>query len=583
MNYTLKTTQSKKSMRETLFDLMPLLSPEKKALFFALAATLVNSGLNLLGPLLLGIAIDQYIAKGEYAGAVWISLALLGIFALAFVAGYTQTTRMGSVGQRTLFRLRNDLYAKIQELPIAFFHQNATGDLISRINNDTEKLNQFFSQSLVQFFGNIFIMSGALVLMMILHWDLALLALVPAVVVIVITQLISPWVRQTNQQSQAATGSLSAEVGEGLSNFKAIVAFHRRDYFRNHFAGINKSAYRASLEAAIANQLFTPLYGLAYHVAQLTILVVGLMQIQAGALSIGLLISFLALANRFYEPFRFLGQLWASFQSALAAWDRVARILSLKTNLPTETAGKTGYPEAILKCEQVSFSYEDGTTVLHDINVTLMQGKTYALVGPTGGGKTTTASLFARLYDPSSGTIYLKGKDIRTYTEAERTSMIGFILQDPFLFSGTVQDNIVYGHPTLTKCDEQTLLRAMDKWHIQPLIQKFPEGLSTTIARGGEGLSLGQKQLIAFMRAVLREPELLILDEATANVDTVTEQLLEDILAQLPKTTTKVIIAHRLGTIENADEIFFINGGTLTNAESFGDAVALISKKKSRS
>jgi ATP-binding cassette subfamily B protein len=232
--------------------------------------------------------------------------------------------------------------------------------------------------------------------------------------------------------------------------------------------------------------------------------------------------------------------------------------------------------ESYIHFKDVSFSYPNGREVLHHIEFELKRGKTYAFVGPTGGGKTTTASLIARLYDATGGTVLLDGRDIRSYTSCERASKIGFILQDPILFTGTVRDNILYGNPECAGLTEDKLDDAIKEAGLESLISRFDSGLETPVMVTGDGISLGQKQIIAFIRAILRKPEILILDEATANIDTVTEQQLEGILKSLPKTTTKVIIAHRLNTIENADEIFFVNSGDITAAGSFSEAIQML-------
>jgi ATP-binding cassette subfamily B protein len=224
----------------------------------------------------------------------------------------------------------------------------------------------------------------------------------------------------------------------------------------------------------------------------------------------------------------------------------------------------------------VSFTYPNGKEVLHHVRFDLERGKTYAFVGPTGGGKTTTASLIARLYDTTHGTVLLDGKDIRTYNPEVRTSKIGFILQEPFLFSGTVRENILYGNPEYKNLSNEELAAVIKESGLETLLGRFDDGLDSKVQTTGDGISLGQKQLIAFMRAVLRRPELLILDEATANIDTITEQLLENILQKLPVSTTRVIIAHRLNTIENADEIYFVNSGEVIRAGSLSDAVNML-------
>jgi ATP-binding cassette, subfamily B, bacterial len=243
--------------------------------------------------------------------------------------------------------------------------------------------------------------------------------------------------------------------------------------------------------------------------------------------------------------------------------------------LPSGTNNRQdGY--ALLEFKKVSFRYPDGKEVLHQNSFRMEKGKTYALVGPTGGGKTTTAYLIARLYDPTEGEVLLNGRDIRSYTPGEKAARIGFILQEPFLFTGSVKENILYGNEQYKDLSSEALAEVIHKANLETLLSRFDTGLDTPVVSGGDGISLGQKQLIAFMRAVLRNPELLILDEATANIDTVTERMLEDILNRLPDTTTRVIIAHRLNTIENADEIFFVNSGEITRAGDLNQAVDML-------
>jgi ATP-binding cassette subfamily B protein len=490
---------------------------------------------------------------------------------------------MGTVGQNVLFKLRNTVFNKLQSLPVAFFNQNKAGDLISRINNDTDKLNQFFSQSLVQFAGNIFLIIGAAIAILLLNVRLGIAALLPALGLLVFTLLTSSWVKNRNLKSLQTTGAMSAEIQESLNNFKVTIAFNRRDYFRQRFSEVNKDNFITSVKTGLANLLLTPVYDFASNIGGLVVLTYGIYLISNGNLTVGLLISFIAYVNRFYDPLRFMASLWTNMQVALAGWDRISEILSLDPDLAVISNEVSASNGSLLEFRNVIFRYPDGKEVLHNINFKLEKGKTYALVGPTGGGKSTTASLMARLYDPTEGEVFLNGRDIRSYEANERTKKIGFILQDPFLFTGTVRENILYGNDEFQNHSNDELGNLLKKMNLEKLLMRFNEGLETKISNGGEGISLGQKQLIAFMRAALRGPELLILDEATANIDTMTEQILEEILANLPEHTTQVVIAHRLNTIENADEIFFVNSGEIVEAGSMEHAVDMLMKGKRES
>ena len=581
MNYNLNKLQEGKKRKgntyRSLKKLLRLIHGEKRNLTFAFIAIFINSGLMLIGPLLIGFAIDRYVQTSNYHGVLVYSGILLCIYLGALVASYLQTQLMGSVGQRTLFTLRNAIFNKLQELPVAFFNQNKAGDLISRINNDTDKLNQFFSQSLMRFIGSLVTMLGAGIFLLSINPELGAAALTPALFIFFFTKVISPWIKRKNATNLKSVGGMSAEIQESLNNFKVIIAFNRRDYFRRRFKEANEDNYKTAIGAGLANNLLMPVYGLFTNLAQMVVLTFGIYLISTGSFTIGLLVSFLAYANSFYSPLRQLAALWSSFQVALAGWDRISDILSMQSDLNIiEGTTETRNTKAVMEFSNVHFAYPQGKEILHHINFKLDKGKTYALVGPTGGGKTTTASLIARLYDPTQGTVFLDGKDIRSYTAAERSKKIGFILQEPFLFTGTVRDNILYGNDQYHKLTNEELKKVIIDARLEVLLDKFENGLETEVTASGDAISLGQKQLIAFIRAVLRDPEILILDEATANIDTVTEQLLEDILKNLSSSTTKVIIAHRLNTIENADEIFFVNSGEIIPAGSMDHAVDML-------
>jgi len=583
-NYNLNNTAVKDAKKTSNFSalrkLVNLLPEQRGKLIWALIVILIYSILTMVGPYIVGVTINKYILNKDYSGVLRNCGWLLLTYCCVLVLVYLRTILMGDFGQHLLFTLRNTLFNKLQELPAAFFSQNKAGDLISRINNDTDKINQFFSQSLMQFVSSFFFIIGAGIALVAVNWRLGLATLAPAVLIWIFTKLTTPWVKRKNAANLKSVGGMSAEIQESLDNFKVIIAFNRRDYFRKRFDKANKTQYSSAIKAGIANNIFAPVYGLASSLGQLAVLTYGIYLITTGQFTAGFFITFFAYVSYFYDPLRQMAALWAGFQVALAAWDRIAQILNLQSDLVTTPGLSIVRDEnntpALLEFQHVSFHYPDGTEVLHNNSFRMEKGKTYALVGPTGGGKTTTASLIARLYDPTSGRVLLDGQELRSYTAAERTRKIGFILQEPFLFSGTVKDNILFGNEQYYNLSKEELAAVIEKSNLHTLLSRFDAGLDTMVSSGGDGISLGQRQLIAFMRAVLRNPDLLILDEATANIDTVTEKMLEDILQRLPASTTRVIIAHRLNTIENADEIFFVNAGTITRAGSLDQAVDML-------
>lgn len=570
-----ETRERNTSVLTALRRLAPVMADQRRSIIVAFVSTIVASGASLIAPYIISRAVDTDIRNRDYRGVLVSAGLLLLAYLGGLVATYVQTLQMGMVGRRVLFNLRNAIFTKLQQLPLDFFNQNKAGDLISRINNDTDKLNVFFAQALVQLAANVFLMAGAAVFLVVLNVRLGLAALAPAAAVFIITRATSAIVKARNAASLRSLGALSGEIQESMSNFRVIVAFNRVDYFRQQFGVANDRNYSASVGAGVANTFFVPLYGLAFNAAQVIVVAYSFYLITAGSFSFGLLIGFLLYVNSFYMPLRQLAAVWSSFQLAMASFDRISDVLALQPNLP-QLPPEEQKGGAVLAFDHVEFSYVEGQPVLRDATFTLEHGKTYALVGPTGGGKTTTASLMARLYDPTGGRVLLDGRDIRTYSPEERARRIGFILQEPFLFTGTIRDNIVYGNEEMLRLSDGEVAARLKARNLSGLLARFEQGLATKVTAGGEGVSLGQKQLIAFMRAVLREPEILILDEATANIDTVTEQLLDQILRELPVSTTKVVIAHRLNTIENADEIFFINAGELTRAGSMHDALDLL-------
>lgn len=584
MNYQLKKKKKagNKGIIEGIRSFAPYVKNEQSKILIALFVVLINSLANVVAPYILGVAVDQYIIESDRSGLLLAVGGLIFVYVISFASNYYTIILMGKIGQRILYKMRSVVFSKIQSLPLAFFRQNRSGDLISRINDDTEKVNLLFSQTLVRMTANVFTVVGIGIFIVVLNPKLGVATLLVSFVALFITRLITPLTGRANKESLDVKGEYSAEVQENLSNFKAIIALNRRDYFIGQLNKVNQRAFKAFTKASILNSFAIPLFNFAGHIAQIVILIYGVSLISGGELSIGLLISFIAYSNRFFEPLRLLASMWVSIQSALAGWRRIAEILSLESNLVCEKELKKekGVESSILEFRDVSFSYEDGIEVLRNINLVVEPSKTIAIIGPTGGGKSTIARLAMRLYDPTSGAVFINGKNARSFSCGEVADFTGFILQEPILFSGTVGENIVYNHPDFKEYNEKKLLSYLEDFGLSDLISSFKDGIGTKLDPGNEEISLGQKQLIAFMRSLLRKPKLLILDEATANVDTITEERLEKILQKLPKETAQIVIAHRLNTIKAADEIIFVSNGEAKKAVSFDDALSLIDTAK---
>lgn len=562
-----------------------LLGGEKWRLGWAVLVVVINSVANVAAPLLVGKAVDKFIVDknwSELANYGWI---LAGLYLAVGITNYFQTILMGRVGQNILYRLRSRVFEKIQSLPLSFFNQNKLGDLISRINSDTDKLNQFFSQSLNQFMGQAFTLVGIGVFVFYMNPKLSTWMMLPVVGLVTVTYLMSAYLSKRNRMSLQSLGSLSAEIQESLSYFKVIVLFNRRDFFRDNFKKANDNNFAMSVRSGMANNINGPIYDLAWNAGLTLVLVMGVGMIIKGQMTVGLLISFLAYTDKFYAPLRQMAQVWSNTQMAFAGWVRISEILDLKSDLEVLETEKTleRRNREVLVFDKVSFSYDGKKIILDKINLDFKKGKTYAMVGPTGGGKSTMAALMCRLYDPDSGKIYFEGRDIRSYTGKELSEEIGFILQEQYIFSGSVGENIVYGNPNYETYDKKRLKKELKEDGLEALVERFENGLDTEITPDTEMISLGQKQLISFMRAIMRKPKLLVMDEATANIDTVTESLLQKIIDKLPAETTKVIIAHRLSTIKKADEIYFVNDGEVVSAESLEKSVEMIEKSKRKS
>lgn len=378
MNYQLNNTSEavkngkKESVWSSIKKLISLMVNEKKNLIITFFAVIVSSLMTLIAPMLIGNTIDQAITTHDYDIIMRNTLILLLVYVVGTITNYIQTITMGSIGRRTLFHLRNELFTKIQELPIAFFNQNKTGDLISRINSDTDKLNQFFAQTLIQFVSNFFLIMGSGIFIVFLSAELGVAALLPALIILIVTQFLGPWVQRRNLASLQSTGGLSSEISESLANFKVITAFNRIDYFTKKFAIANINNYKTSIQAGIASNIFTPLYTFISNLAQLIVLVFGIYLIQKGSITIGLFISFQFYLSNFYSPLRQLASVWSTLQLALASLDRIMEVLSKKSDIKITSVSKKSKPtDTILEFRNVDFGYDSDKKILNNVSFSL--------------------------------------------------------------------------------------------------------------------------------------------------------------------------------------------------------------------
>ncbi len=474
-------------------DFLSYLAEDKVKLIFAFGFIFMNSAANTLSPFLISRAIDKYISVGNVDGLLNTVMILAGVALVTIATGYAQGMLIGRISQRTLYRLKEGLFAKLQSLPIAFFNQNKAGDLMSRINNDTDKINQFLSQWIGQFIGVMFSLVGVISFSLYLNWKLSLVMMSMTVFIYLVTLLFSPKIRKENKKNLEANSDFSAALQENLTNFRVVAAYSKRDYLENHLEKTNDATFKSALSSGFANRVFEPTYEFFGATALILVLSYGFHLISIGGATVGVLIAFVAYTQRFYDPMKTLATAFGAIQLATAAWVRLQEVFSLENNLKTTNpeGDQNGKPKLRLELKNVSFSYDEKNMVIENANLSFEPGKTYALVGPTGGGKSTLASIMAHLYDPTSGFVYLNGKDITIYSQEETAKEISVILQDPILFTGTVAENILYANTDFANMSTEDLNRILEHKGFKEVIKRFEDGLSTVIKQNGAGLSIG--------------------------------------------------------------------------------------------
>ncbi len=541
--------------------LLSELGPYKRGLVLAFAFVVVGALAQAAGPWLIGRAIDEDILGGNPAGLVRTMLLLLVVYAVGTFAQRGQIRRVGGVGQRVLSSLRARIFEKLQHLPLGYFDRRPAGDLMSRVTNDVDTLNQLLSQGLTQLLGSLFSLIGIVVAMLVLDWRLALVCFTIIPAMLLINVFFARRARRAFRTTRETVGSVTAGLQEEIVGIREAQAFNRTEANIERFRERNAANRAANVQAVAITSAFSPTIDVLGTLATALVIGYGGYLVVTGTLTVGLLTAFLIYVQQFFRPIQLASQVYTQAQAALAGGERIYNVLDEEPEPPDPP----GIPEldsieGRIEFESVTFAYDPGRPVLSDVSFEVEPGQTVALVGPTGAGKTTIANLIPHFYDVSAGTVRIDGYDVRQVGRRSLRSRIATVLQEPFLFSGTIAENIGYGRLEATREEIEAAARAVSA---HGFIAALPDGYDTRLGEGGGTLSQGQRQLLSFARAVLADPRILILDEATSNIDTRTEALIQEALGTLLKDRTSVVIAHRLSTIRSADSILVVEAGRI--------------------
>jgi ABC-type multidrug transport system fused ATPase/permease subunit len=549
--------------RKIVGRMLAFLKPYKLQMGIALISMLAASALTLLVPYLLKIAVDTYIAAGDLNGLGRISLYTAGAFAGLYVTTAVQQYLLSWVGQHALANMRNELFHHLQKLSIGYHDTHIVGVTVSRVMNDVATINDLISQGLITLLGDIFILIGIIVTMLLMNVRLALLTFTVLPLMILATAWFSRRARGAYRETRSSVAKVVGDLAEDISGVRVIQAFGQEDTSQVRFDQFNQANREANINAMTLSFIFLPAVEFLGVLATCIVLWFGGRFVGGGTVTVGVLIAFLSYVTRFFSPIQELSRMYTSMQSAMAGGEQVFKLMDTQPDVE-DAPGALNMPpiRGEIRFEDVSFRYRpELPEVLHGINLLIQPGQTVALVGPTGAGKTSISNLIARFYEVTSGRVLIDGIDIRTVTQQSLRRQLGLVPQNSFLFSGTIAENIRFGKPDAT--DEEVEQAAREANAHEFIISK-PDGYNTHVLEGAVNLSVGQRQLVCIARALLTDPRILILDEATSNVDSLTESLIQEALGRLLHGRTAVVIAHRLSTIRNADLICVIEEGRIT-------------------
>ena len=556
-----------------LLRLLTFLKPYWLQVVFAGALMLMSSAASLVAPYLIKVAIDTNIASGDARGLVVTSLWLAGALAATYLLSAVQSYLLSWVGQHVLAELRSALVRHLQELSVAYHADHIVGVTISRVINDVDVINELLSQGLITILNDALLLIGTIVVMVAMEPRLAMLTFSVLPLMVVATVIFSRHARGAYRETREKVGALVGDIAADIDSMRVIQAYAQESVTQERFESINRENRDAHISAMSLSFMFLPAVDVLGVVATCIVLWAGGVMVARGALTIGTVVAFMSYVNRFFEPIRELSQIYTNLQSATAGGERVLELLDRRPDVE-DRSDAIEIPEIAGRIElvNVSFSYTTETQVLHDVSLTIAPGETIALVGPTGGGKTSIANLLARFYDVDVGAVLIDGHDVRDVTRESLHGQMGSVPQDPFLFSGSIVDNIRFGRPDAS---DEEVIEVARLANADDFLQNLPDGYDTAVLEGGVNLSVGQRQLICIARALLVGPRILILDEATSSVDTITEALIQAALERLLSGRTAIIIAHRLSTVRNADRIYVIDDGRITEQGTHKELVEL--------
>jgi ATP-binding cassette subfamily B multidrug efflux pump len=550
-----------KNRRGTVLRIWGYLKHQRWALVWTILLVVMSSGLDLMIPYLMGRAIDAYILKNDLPGLARTALLMAGVAVALSLTNWLQVYVITGVSQRAVRDIRNDLFASLQTLSLRFFDQHTHGELMSRLTNDVENVSNVLAESITQLISTVLSVVGVATMMFVINARLALVSLVTIPLMMFLSRWIAKHTRRGFRQQQASLGELNGIIEETITGQRVVKAYVREQATIEQFDDANQRLRRAAIYAQTFAGVMGPINNFVNNVGFAIVAGAGGWMAVQGLATVGTIASFVNYARQFSRPLNQLSNLYNAIQSAIAGAERVFEVIDQVPEIQdVQDAQPLTQVRGDVVFKDVCFGYEEGVPVLKHVSLHAQPGRTIALVGPTGAGKTTIVNLLTRFYDIDSGAVHIDGVDIRQIKMDDLRRTLGIVLQDTFLFSDTVMENIRYGR--LGATDEE-VVAAAKLANADQFIHRLPEGYHTELSERGSNISQGQRQLLAIARAILADPGILILDEATSSVDTRTEKHIQEAMLRLMEGRTSFVIAHRLSTIREADEILVINEGEI--------------------